>query len=485
MSNVLEQVLASFNVVMLAYLVAITLVYTILMIVGWCAINDYVRRRPLRDYGFVGRSPMTLPVSILAPAYNEAPVITAALRALLDSQFVQFEVVVVNDGSTDETLEVLKEDFELVEVDRVPSAAIETKSIRAIFVSRTEPRLVVVDKENGGKADSLNAGIRYARFPLFCAIDADTLLDTGALSRLVWEFQSFPETVAVGGIVRVLNGSTVRDGRLVEICTPKSFVENVQVLEYLRAFLGGRIGWSRIGMLLIISGAFGLFRRDVVVAAGGYDTTTVGEDAELVLRLHRYRRQRGEPCRITFFPDPICWTEAPATFRVLARQRDRWQRGLMEMLWRHRVMFANPRYGRLGLVAVPYYVVFEMFGPLIEFLGYVALIVSAALGLVSPVLTALILGLAVTYGLILSFGAVLMEERAFRRYPGGRDLRRLITVAILENFGYRQFMVLIRARAWWTLLRKRSGWGEMTRAGFRTTPETSVDVHHDVSGPAK
>jgi cellulose synthase/poly-beta-1,6-N-acetylglucosamine synthase-like glycosyltransferase len=466
--DTLEGLLTGVNYVMLGYLVVITSVYTILMVIGWFVIDDYVRRRPLRDYGFVGRSPMTLPVSILAPAYNEAPVITTAMRALLESQFVEFEIVVINDGSTDDTLAVLVRDFDLVQVERVPNAAIPTAAIRAVYVSRVEPRLVVVDKENGGKADSLNAGIRYARYPLFCAIDADTLLDPGALSRLVWEFQSFPETVAVGGIVRVLNGSTVREGRLVEVRTPETFVENVQVLEYLRAFLGGRIGWSRVGMLLIISGAFGLFRRELVIAAGGYDTTTVGEDAELVLRLHRYQRERGEKCRITFFPDPICWTEAPSSFRVLARQRDRWQRGLIEMLWRHRRMFANPRYGRLGMLAVPYYVIFEMVGPLIELLGYFALVASIALGIISPGLTILILGFAVSYGLILSFGAVLMEERAFRRYPNGRDLRRLISTAVLENFGYRQLMVIVRARAWWTLLRRRSGWGEMTRTGFAT-----------------
>ena len=473
--DMVKSLLTGFNVMMLGYLVVITSVYTVLMVIGWFVIDDYVRRRPLRDYGFVGRSPMTLPVSIVAPAYNEAPVITAALRALLESQFMEFEIVVVNDGSTDDTLGVLVRDFDLVEVDRVPNAAIPSAAIRAVYVSRTEARIVVIDKENGGKADSLNAGIRYARFPLFCAIDADTLLDPGALSRLVWEFQSFPETVAVGGIVRVLNGSTVRDGRLVEIRTPDSFVENVQVLEYLRAFLGGRIGWSRVGMLLIISGAFGLFRRELVIAAGGYDTSTVGEDAELVLRLHRYQRERGEKCRITFFPDPICWTEAPSSLRVLARQRDRWQRGLIEMLWRHRVMFLNPRYGRLGIVAVPYYVVFEMVGPLVEFVGYLALVTSLALGTISPRLTVLILGFAVAYGLVLSFGAVLMEERAFRRYPGARDLRKLVTVAVLENFGYRQLMVIVRARAWWTLLRRKSGWGEMTRTGFAVPAEAESE----------
>jgi len=475
---VVEDVIRALNVVMLVYLVVLTSVYTLLMAIGWRAVNDYVRRRPLRDYDFVARSPLTLPVSILAPAYNEAPVIAAALRALLESQFVQFEIVVVNDGSTDDTLGVLQREFDLVAVDRVPNAAIASKPVRAVYVSRTESRLVVIDKENGGKADSLNAGIRYARYPLFCAIDADTLLDHAALSRLVWEFQSYPDTVAAGGIVRVVNGSTVRDGELVEVRTPTTLVENIQVLEYLRAFLGGRVGWSRMGMLLIISGAFGLFRRDAVIAAGGYDPTTVGEDAELVLRLHRHRRELGQPCRITFFPDPICWTEAPATLRILARQRDRWQRGLIEMLWRHRRMFANPRYGRIGLFAVPYYALFEALGPLVEAIGYVSVIVAAALGLIPVVMSAVILGLAISYGLILSFGAVLMEERAYRRYPTGRDLRHLIAVAILENVGYRQFMVLIRARAWWTVFRKRQGWGEMTRTGFAApAPRQSLREH--------
>jgi cellulose synthase/poly-beta-1,6-N-acetylglucosamine synthase-like glycosyltransferase len=469
-SHLLERALLACNLVMLVYLVAILLVYQVLLVIGWRAVNDYVRRRPLRDYGFVARSPLTLPVSILAPAYNEAPVVAPALRALLESQFGQFEVIVVNDGSTDGTMAVLREEFGLVEVERVPSAAIQTRPVRAVFASRAEPRLVVLDKDNGGKADSLNAAIKYARYPVFCAIDAATILDPGALSRLVWEFQAYPETVAVGGIVRVVNGSVVRDGRLLQVRTPGTLVENLQVLEYLRAFLGGRIGWSRLGMLLIVSGAFGLFRRDAVVAAGGYDTSTVGEDAELVLRLHRQRRQRGESCRITFFPDPICWTEAPSSLRVLIRQRDRWQRGLIEMLWRHRAMFANPRYGRIGLCAVPYYVVFEMVGPVIETLGYVTVAVTAALGLLPPAIAAAIVGLAVSYGLVLSFGAVLMEQRAFRRYPGGRDLARLLLVAVLENFGYRQLMVLVRARAWWTLLRRRGGWGEMTRTGFGAEP---------------
>jgi cellulose synthase/poly-beta-1,6-N-acetylglucosamine synthase-like glycosyltransferase len=464
----MRAILTGFDRFMLVYLVILTLWSTILVAMGWRAVEEYVRRRPLRDYRAVANSPLSLPVSILAPAYNEGPVIAPAIRSLIRSQFVNFEVIVINDGSKDDTFEVLKREFALVKVERVPMANIPTKQVRGVWVSPVEPQLVVIDKENGGKADALNAGLRYAHYPLFCAIDADTMLDPGALSRLVWEFQASPDTVAAGGIVRIINGSIVRDGKIVEVKTPRSRVVNLQIIEYLRAFLGGRIGWSRVGMLMIISGAFGLFRRDVVVAAGGYDTTTVGEDAELVLRLHRYRRDRKEPCRITFFPDPICWTEAPSSLKVLVRQRDRWQRGLMEMLWKHRGMIGRPRYGRIGLFATPYFVLFEMLGPTVEVLGYVAVAASAALGLISPMFTALLLGLSVSYGLVLSFATIMMEERAFRRYPGWRCLRRLTGAAIFENVGYRQLMAVVRMRAWWTLFRRKAHWGEMTRAGFET-----------------
>jgi cellulose synthase/poly-beta-1,6-N-acetylglucosamine synthase-like glycosyltransferase len=455
-----------FDLVVLGYFFGLAVISSVLAAVGWRAVDDYVRRRPMRDYTWVGRSPLSLPVSILAPAYDEGPVIVAAMRALMGSQFVNFEVLVINDGSRDDTLARLQAGFDLVPSPRVPRAHLETRPVRGVWVSRTEPRLTVIDKENGGKADALNTGLRYARNPLVCAIDADTVLDPGALSRLVWEFQSAPDTVATGGIVRVVNGSHVQDGRLMEVRTPRSMLATVQILEYLRAFLGARVGWSRLQMVLIISGAFGLFRREAVLAAGGYDTTTVGEDAELVLRLHRHHREAGKPCRVTFFPDPICWTEVPGTWRTLVRQRDRWQRGIIEMLFRHRRMIGNPRYGRIGLVALPYFVLFELLGPVVEGLGFAALAASAVLGVASPSLLLLTTGLAVTHGFVLSFVALLMEERAFRRYPGWWCLGRLIVASLVENVGYRQVMSLVRARAWWTVHRRRGRWGDMPRAGF-------------------
>lgn len=478
MSAVLGDLIRLFDLFMVAYFGVLTIVTTAMAIVGWRAVEEYVRRRPLRDYGYVARSPLSLPVSILVPAYNEAPVIAASIRALIASQFVNLEVIVVNDGSTDDTMGQLRAAFGLVLTSRVPRDHLPTLPIRGIWVSPDEPRLVVIDKENGGKADSLNAALCYARYPLVCAIDADTMLDPAALSRLVWEFQVSPDTVATGGIVRVLNGSVVQDGRILQVRTPRRFIDNIQILEYLRAFLGARLGWSRLGMLLIISGAFGLFRREVVVAAGGYDTTTVGEDAELVLRLHRYHRERGLPCRITFFPDPICWTEAPGDLRTLVRQRDRWQRGLVEMLWRHRDMIGRRRFGRVGTLALPYFVVFELLGPLLELLGLVAIVATVVFGLASTELVILVALLSVTYGFVLSILAILMEERAFRRYPGWRCLARLLLAAVVENLGYRQLMMLVRIRALLTAHRSSGRWGEMPRVGFSGTlrPVPAVTV---------
>jgi cellulose synthase/poly-beta-1,6-N-acetylglucosamine synthase-like glycosyltransferase len=456
----------AFELVFVVYFAALNGAYTLLLLIGGTQVSDWVRRRPLRDFRGVSRSPLSLPVTIIVPAFNEAPVIVHSVRALLGSRYRELQVMVVNDGSTDATLDALVDAFELVRVDRVPRAKLATAPVRDVYASPQDARLVVIDKDNGGKADALNCGIRYAAYPLFCSIDSDTILDPDALARLVWAFQAEPETVATGGIVRIVNGAQVERGRVRAIRTPRSVLVNAQIVEYLRAFLAGRAGWSRLNALLIVSGAFGLFRRETVVDAGGYDTTTVGEDTELIVRLHRHCCELGRPYKITFVADPICWTEAPSDLTTLARQRDRWQRGLLETLWRHRAMIGRPRFGAVGMLGLPFFLVFEAAGPLVEVAGIAYAAIGLAVGYVSPVIAALVFALAFTYGLVLSFGALLIEGRAFARYPGWRDLRRLMVAAVLENFGYRQWLALVRARATWTVLRPHRGWGEMTRAGF-------------------
>ena len=469
MRTILTDALWAIDLIMIVYLLGNNLAIGMIAFVGWRATEDYVRRRSLRDYDALSRSPLALPISIIAPAFNEELSIVDSVRALLACRYAEFEVLVVDDGSTDATMAELEQAFDLVAVERVPRARMETQAIHGIYTCPWDTRLTVLRKENGGKSDALNAGIAYAQYPLFCAIDADTVLDPRALARLAWEFQAHPDSVAAGGIVRVINGSTVSGGQLVDVETPSALLLNIQILEYLRAFLLGRIAWSRLGMLMIISGAFGLFRREAVVEAGGYDTNSIGEDAELVLRLYRSRLEHNLPCRIAFFPDPICWTEAPSTWSSLVRQRDRWQRGLAQMLFQHRRLIFNPRYGRIGLFAVPYFVFFELLGPTIEVLGYGAFTASIILGIAPLSYTLVFLAFAVLFGLLFSFSALLVEERSYQRYPGWRDLRRLVVSAIAENVGYRQLLAVVRTRSWWTLVRK-AGWGSMERRGFGPPP---------------
>jgi cellulose synthase/poly-beta-1,6-N-acetylglucosamine synthase-like glycosyltransferase len=464
----LESTLLAVNLLTIVYFAALNFIYTVLMVLGLRTITTYVRRRPLMDIETISESELTTPISIVIPAYDEGPVIVDSVRAMLDSGYPQLEVLVVNDGSCDDTLERLRDAYALVEVERVPRCALATAPVRAVYACPFDDRLLVIDKGNGGKADAINAGLRFARYPLFCTMDADTIVDEDAFARLVRPFQAHPETVACGGIVRIANGCSVRGSRVEDVRAPRAFLANVQIMEYLRAFLCGRTGWSRLGALLVISGAFGLFRRDVVVEAGGYDTTTVGEDAEIVVRLHRYCREHGRPYRVVFLADPVCWTEAPADFRSLCRQRNRWHRGLIETLWRHRSMLLRPRYGVVGLVALPYFLLFEALGPIVEIVGTVSVIVALGFGRLDPRVALLFFALALSYGLVLSFGALLAEEHAFRRYRRWRCLARLAGAAVFENFGYRQILSLVRVWSLVTLARSRGrrDWGAMSRAGF-------------------
>jgi cellulose synthase/poly-beta-1,6-N-acetylglucosamine synthase-like glycosyltransferase len=466
--HVIRELVLAFNIFVIVYMAAQCANQLMLICLGWREISEYVKRKSLRDYDTIATSELSVPVSIVVPAYNEEGVITESVRSLLNSHYAAFEVVVVNDGSSDRTLELLTEEYDLVPHERVPRSQLETKPVVGSYRSLKDERLVVIDKVNGGaRADAVNAGLRYARYPLFLAVDADTLLDVDALPRLVREFQVRPETVALGGIVRIANGSTVEAGHVTEARTPSELLVNLQIVEYLRAFLVGRTGWSRLGAVLIVSGAFGIFRREDVIEIGGYDADSFAEDADLVVRLHRLCRDRGVPYRIGFIADPVCWTEAPSSLKVLRSQRERWQRGLLEVLWTSRRMMGRRRYGAVGLVALPYFLFFEAIGPLIEVLGYVVITLSLALGWLTPVIAIAFFGVAVAFGIAFSFGALLVEERAFQRYRRWSCFGRLVLAAALENLGYRQWYALIRVRATWSHFRRQpQAWGEMERAGF-------------------
>jgi cellulose synthase/poly-beta-1,6-N-acetylglucosamine synthase-like glycosyltransferase len=297
-------------------------------------------------------------------------------------------------------------------------------------------------------------------------MDADSLLEREALVRIVRPFLEDSRTVAAGGILRIVNGCRVRDGHLVEVGLPRNLLARLQVLEYLRAFLSGRMGWDALDATLVISGAFGIFRRHTVVEAGGYATDTVGEDMELVVRLHRHCRERGIPYRVHFVPDPVAWTECPESLEALGRQRDRWQRGLVQSLWRHRRMLLRPRYGRAGMLAFPYFFFLEMAGPVIEALGYVAFLATVAAGRADLWYVGAFLSVAIALGIALSLSAVAMEEMTFRRYPRFGHLLALAALAVVENLGYRQLATWWRVRGTISALRGVEGWGTMSRRGF-------------------
>ena len=455
-----------FEQLVLLYFLAINTSYLVCSFLAFFQLRQHRRRWTTRELEAVLQSPATPGVSIIAPAYNEQTTIVESMRSLLLINYPQFEVICVNDGSKDETLTRASAAFDLVEAPMAVGSAIETARVRAIYRSLTHAEFVLVDKENGGRADALNAGINAARYPLICLIDADSLLEPTALSQAVLPFLESPDTLGVGGIIRVVNGCKVEGGRVTEVRVPGNWVARFQVVEYLRAFLAGRVAHSAMGALLIISGAFGVYRRQEVLEAGGLEHKTIGEDMELCVRMHRIMRDRKQPYRLVFVPDPVCWTEVPESIKILGNQRNRWQRGLFQVLGYHRTMILNPRYGIVGLLALPYYVLFEALGPVIEISGYVVTAGALYYGLVNWHYAELMFLLSVVYGTLISLAAVVLEEISYRRYKRVSDLLLLIGLGIVENFGFRQLTTWWRIKGTYDFMRGKGGWGAMTRTGF-------------------
>jgi len=409
------------------------------------------------------------PISVLVPAFNEEATIVPSVLSLLSLEYPVHEVIVVNDGSTDGTMEALIAAYDLYETPAAYPAVVETAKVGRYYRSKAHSKLTCLDKESGGKGDGLNAALNAARFPYVLAVDADTIVERDALLRLARPFLLGESIAAVGGTVRVANGSMTEHGRVIKPRVDHRWLPGVQTVEYLRAFLFGRLGWNRLGGSLIISGAFGLFRQDHLQSIGGYNTQSVTEDMDIVVRLHKYLRAEGSRDRIQFVPDPVAWTEAPTTLRGLGRQRERWHRGLISTLVAHFDLFFNPRYGRTGMLAFPFFFIGEMLAPVIEALGYVAFGIGLIVGVVSLQFALLFLAAAIGFGLLLSLWAIVLEEISFRMYPSFEDFLRLLLFALLEPFGYRQITLWFRVQAFWKYFIGVKHWGSMEREGFSTT----------------
>jgi len=453
--------------IILLYFLLINSFYFLFISLSFAATNHYRNKMKFFSFKDIFHSPNVKPISIIAPVYNEELSVIESVNSLLCLEYPLYEVIVVNDGSTDRSLENLIEAFELKKARWVFRKSIETKPIKGIYKSLTHSKLIVIDKINGKKADALNAGLNISRYPLFCAIDGDSILEKDALLKMVCPFLENPqETIAAGGILRLSNGCTFENGQIKKIGMPKNFLARLQIIEYFRAFLGGRMGLNTVKSLLIISGAFGLFRKDVTLECGGYRPDTIGEDMDLVVRIKKFLREKKTSFRICFIPDPICWTEAPESFPSLMNQRNRWHRGLIETLFHNRKMIFNPSYGSTGMFAMPFYLIFELLGPIIELIGYVFfafLLISAKIN--HPFVLMFFL-VAVFLGSFISLLAILLEEYSLRRYPKLSDILTISLFSLLENFIYRQCLSFVRTKAFLDLFRGKKGWGEMKKVGF-------------------
>jgi len=462
-------VLRAFSYLALGYFALLTMSYLAITLLSAVQVRGYFRRRSQAALRRTLRSQLTPPVTICVSAYNEAATIVDSIRAMLTLQYPRYEVAVTNDGSIDGTLERLVAGFDLRLVDQPLRPGLVTAPIRGLYRSPRHPNLVVIDKANGGRSDGLNAAINAATSPLICCVDADSILESDGLLAAVRPFTLRAATVGAGGIIRVANGCRIEHGHVARVALPRNPLAMMQTVEYFRSFLAARTGWSAVNGLLIISGAFGVFRRAAVVEVGGFATDSIGEDFELCVRLHRKAREERRPYRLEFVPDPVCWTEVPERLRDLGGQRSRWHRGLVDTLWRHRRMICNPRYGAVGMLSLPFFVAFEFFGSFVETLGYVVVLVSLAIGAINGAFAVIFFAVAVLSGVLLSLAAVLLEDLAFHRFGRTRDLIRLLAFSIAENFGYRQLMTGYRVRGFFAYLRGNKTWGEIQRVGFAPT----------------
>jgi cellulose synthase/poly-beta-1,6-N-acetylglucosamine synthase-like glycosyltransferase len=467
----LQWVTTAFAVLVIAYFFFWNFAQFAMSVTAMLYVRRYQRRRTPRNLALAARLAAPPLVSVVVPARNEALTIVESLHALLALDYEAREIVVVNDGSTDETLSVLQKAFQLVAAPVAFEQPLKTAPLRGVYRSIKEPGLVVLDKIGGGsKADAANAGINAASGQLVLVIDADTVLESDALTRAVMPFLEDPTTVAVGGHVGIANGCRIEGARVIEAGMPRAWLARFQVIEYLRSFMVFRLACASQNAVTLISGAFGLFLRSAVVEVGGYDHTSIGEDMDLTLRLQRFYREKGERIRIGFTPLPVCWTQAPEDLRSLKAQRCRWRRGLLQAFWRHRGMIGNPRFGVIGIGVLPYTAFFEGLGPLIELSGYVITTIAAVMGLLNWTHYRVMLAASVLFGIAGTLAAVFLSDIASGRYSRGNDLALLFASAVLENLGYRQLSSWWGWVGTWQAATGKGGWGPMTRRAFQPSP---------------
>jgi len=453
-------------------------IYIIMGAFSASALYKYIHKNRFVDYTAILSSDMAPSVSVLAPAYNEGKNVVDNVRSLLSLNYVNLEIIIINDGSDDDTLEKLIQNYHLKPVKLAVNYKIACNEIRSVYKSENKAfqKLIVIDKMNGGKADALNAGINISGSELIMSIDVDCIIESDAILKMVKPFieQTDKKVIASGGVIRVANNCDVGIGKINRVRFPNKLIAGFQVLEYSRAFILGRMAWSKINGLLLISGAFGMFDKELVIQVGGYDHFTLGEDMELVVRMRRYMHDHNlGKYMVSFIPDPLCWTEVPDTVKVLGRQRNRWTRGTMQTLFTHKKLFFNPKYKLLGLISYPYWFFFEWLAPIVEICGLIYFTTLIVSGQVNWVFFLTLTALVYTFAFMLTLFSILYEEATFNAYKRKSDILKMISLAMLEPFIYHPLIVFWAIKGNISYIRGDKGWGKMERTGFATKKSES------------
>lgn len=465
--NILVDLLGIF---FLFYSFSIIVFYLLTTVLSALEMRDHLRKNKFADYKDIITSPLAPSISIIAPAYNEASTVVQNVKSLLSLHYGKFEVILVNDGSKDDSINKLIENFQLVKTEYAYNEAITAKPVRGVYKSSNSSysKLTVVDKENGGKADALNVGINISLNEIIACIDVDCILSSDSLTRMMRPFmeETNRQVIAVGGVIGVANNCDVKDGTVTQYRVPETLLGRFQVIEYFRSFLMGRMAWTRVNGLMLISGAFGFFKRDLVMKVGGYFPKTVGEDMELVVRMRRYMEENKLPYKVGFIPDPLCWTEVPESEQILSRQRNRWMRGTIETLQLHQKIRLNPEYGIMGMVSYPFWAIFEKMAPIFEVLGVIYTIAMIITGDISALYFIGLFIVIYFFSIMISSFSILYEEIAYNNYKSSKDLNKLIKTILIEPFVIHPKLMWWGLKGHWDFIKGKGGWGVMIRKGF-------------------
>lgn len=451
------------NIFFMYYIFIYAVIFFISTVYAIIYLHEFKAKKKYMNNITIKNQSNYIPVSILVPAYNEQETIVDCVNSIINLNYPEYEVIIIDDGSNDKTEKNLIEAFKLIKVKRPIRKLLNCKKETTIYEGKKKIKITLVTKENGGKADALNMGINLCKYPLFVSLDADSMLDKDSISNIVIPFMEDEKTVAVGGNIKISNQIALKCGKIDKVYTPKKFIVLFQMLEYYRVFLTTRIWFNTFNGNLIISGAFGMFKKNAVVNIGGYNSKSIGEDMDLVVKLHSFYRKNEKAYSIKYQPGAICYSQAPESLKDLRNQRKRWHMGLMQSLLSHKYIFLNPNYGLVGMFSFLYYLIYEMLSCVIEVFGICIITMSYFIGFINIEFFITFLSIYIGYSFIVSIASIILENYMFKGTLTKGAMIKLIIFSLIEGFGYRQICSIYRLTAIISYKKKQFKWEKITR----------------------